>query len=155
MEGSMRPVSLARRAVWVIGVLGVPVHMTTGLAQQVGTVDVTGQWTLSIRTPEGRQPRTLDVVMAKDGSITGTVGAPFGSLPISSGRFAHDTLRVDFAMASGQIGVTFQVLVRGDSLRGTYRQDQWVGEVVGARATPDAARPPGPVAGSAVRRRGG
>lgn len=126
-------------AVGLIGMTGVP-----GVAcpqRGGGTSDVTGRWELTIRTPDGPAPRTLDLVMAKDGGVTGTVGAPFGSVPITSGRFAHDSLHIDFAMAGGQIRVTLDGSVQGDSLRGAYRQDEWTGDVSGSR-TPAPASPP-------------
>ena len=97
------------------------------------SIDVSGRWSLAIRTPEGPQTRTLDLIMATDGSITGSVTAPVGTLDLSRGLMSRDSLHVEFAMAGGQISVLFEAVVRGDTLRGVYRQENYVGELLGVR----------------------
>lgn len=136
--------------------LGLVACVSNVWAQRPG-VDVSGRWSLAIRTPDGPQPRTLDLVMAKDGSITGSVTAPVGTLDLSRGHLSRDSLRIEFAMAGGQISVVFEGVVRGDTLRGVYRQENYVGELLGVRGDrtvqlPNGSRSPDQLDGSAERR---
>ena len=98
----------------------------------VGDV-VSGRWSLVVRTTDGPDARTLEVAMASDSSIAGTVTSSLGSVAISGGRLDRDRLRFEFAMAGGEIRVTYDLVVRADTLRGVFRQDGYEGEVLGVR----------------------
>src|SRR5690349_12641042 len=98
---------------------------------QQPAVDVSGRWSLSIRTPDGEERRTLDLVMAKNGAITGSITAPLGTLDLSAGKLVGDSLHIEFAMAGGQIRVTYDGVVKSDSVRGVYRQEGYSGAFVG------------------------
>ena len=98
----------------------------------VGDV-VSGRWSLVVRTTDGPDARTLELAMASDSSIAGTVTSSLGSVAISGGRLDRDRLRFEFAMAGGEIRVTYDLAVRSDTLRGVFRQDGYEGEVLGVR----------------------
>lgn len=120
--------------------IGLPV---VSLAQQATpATDVSGKWSLIIRTPDGPQPRTLDLVMSKDGGVSGWVGSPMGSVSITSGRLADSTLHIGFAMAGGEIRVTYEITVRHDTLHGVYRQDRVQGALLGVRGDRPVQFPP-------------
>ena len=110
---------------------------------------VDGKWSLVIRSVEGPAPRSLELTVEQDSIVTGSVGSPMGSLPIEKGRFVGDHLLIDFVMA-GSIGVTYDLRVRGDTLRGFYKQPGYLGDVLGVPgvrdvkfpATAPATRPP-------------
>ena len=97
------------------------------------SADVAGKWSLVIRTPEGPQLRSFDLVVSRDSTVTGTVGSPWGAVPISSGRVAGNRLELEFAMAGGQIRVSYDVRVQRDTLRGVFRQEGQEGAVLGVR----------------------
>ena len=98
----------------------------------VGDV-VSGRWSLVVRTTDGPGARTLELAMASDSSIAGTVTSSLGSVAISGGRLDRDRLRFEFAMAGDEIRVTYDLVVRADTLRGVFRQDGYEGEVLGVR----------------------
>ena len=110
------------------------VGSTIVLAQgrPVGDV-VSGRWSLVVRTTDGPDVRTLELAMARDSSIAGTVTSSLGSVAISGGRLDRDRLRFEFAMAGGEIRVTYDLVVRADTLRGVFRQDGYEGEVLDVR----------------------
>src|SRR6186713_1002763 len=95
--------------------------------------DVGGKWSIVIRTPEGEQPRSFDLIVARDSTVSGTVGSPSGAVPISSGRVTGNRLQLEFAMAGGLIRVSYDVVVQRDTLRGVFRQEGQEGAVLGVR----------------------
>jgi hypothetical protein len=65
-----------------------------------------------------------------------------GSLPIGTGRLrGGDHLLIEFTMG-GSIGVTYDLRVRGDTLRGFYKQPGYLGDVLGVRGDHDVKFPP-------------
>src|SRR5687768_4330312 len=105
-----------------------------GQTSTAPSVDLTGKWSLTVQTDDGLQSRTLDVTMARDGTLSGSVESSLGTVAISSGRVSGDSIHFELRMAGGEIRVDFDLIVRRDTLRGTFRQDQWTGEVQGVRA---------------------
>lgn len=107
---------------------------TIGVAQGRPVSDVvSGRWSLVVRTTDGPDARTLELAMASDSGIAGTVTSSLGSVAISGGRLDRDRLRFEFAMAGGEIRVTYDLVVRADTVRGVFRQDGYEGEVLGVR----------------------
>jgi len=115
---------------WIIVVCA-----SAAIGQNTGSpsVDLTSKWSLTVRTDEGPQPRTLDVTMARDGALSGSVESSLGTVAISSGRVSGDKIHFELRMAGGEIRVEFDLVVRNDTLRGTFRQDEWTGDVHGVR----------------------
>jgi hypothetical protein len=102
---------------------------------------VAGKWSLVIQSVEGPAPRSLELTVERDSIVIGSVGSPMGSLPIETGRFVGDHLVIDFVMG-GSIGVTYDLRVRGDTLRGFYKQPGYLGDVLGVRGDHDVKFPP-------------
>ena len=102
---------------------------------------VSGKWSLIIQSVEGAAPRSLELTVEQDSIVTGSVGSPMGALPIGTGRFVGDRLLIDFVMG-GSIGVTYDLRVRGDTLRGFYKQPGYLGDVLGVRGDHDVKFPP-------------
>jgi hypothetical protein len=88
----------------------------------------------------------MDLKVEQDSIVTGSVGAPMGSVPIATGRLVGDRLVIDFVMG-GSIGVTYDLRVRGDTLRGFYKQPGYLGDVLGVRGEHDVKFPPTAPAG--------
>jgi hypothetical protein len=126
-KGLMRARSVQLAAVILLVVSTIVVAQ----GRPVGDV-VSGRWSLVVRTTDGPDARTLELAMARDSSIAGTVTS-LGSVAISGGRLDRDRLRFEFAMAGGEIRVTYDLVVRADTLRGVFRQDGYEGEVLGIR----------------------
>ena len=106
---------------------------------------IAGKWSLVIQSVEGAAPRSLELTVEQDSIVTGSVGSPMGALPIGTGRFVGDHLLIDFRMG-GSIGVTYDLRVRGDTLRGFYKQPGYLGDVLGVRGDHDVKFPPKDVA---------
>ena len=102
---------------------------------------VAGRWSLVIQSVEGAAPRSLELTVEQDSIVTGSVGSPMGALPIGTGRFVGDRLLIEFVMG-GSIGVTYDLRVRGDTLRGFYKQPGYLGDVLGVRGERDVKFPP-------------
>ena len=92
-----------------------------------------GRWSLTVNTSEGAETRTLDLAIGSDSSVTGTVTSSLGTLAIASGRVDGDRVRFTFAMAGGEVRVAYDLVLRADTLRGVFRQDEYTGEVLGVR----------------------
>src|SRR5438309_26028 len=52
--------------------------------------DITGKWKLSYTTPEGAEESTADLVMDKDGAISGSLGSSRGTASAISGSLSGD-----------------------------------------------------------------
>ena len=102
---------------------------------------VAGRWSLVIQSVEGAAPRSLELTVEQDSIVTGSVGSPMGALPIGTGRFVGDRLLIEFVMG-GSIGVTYDLRVRGDTLRGFYKQPGYLGDVLGVRGEREVKFPP-------------
>ena len=102
---------------------------------------VAGKWSLVIQSVEGAAPRSLELNVEQDSIVTGSVGSPMGTLPIGTGRFNGEHLLIEFTMG-GSIGVVYDLRVRGDTLRGFYKQPGYLGDVLGVRGEHDVKFPP-------------
>jgi hypothetical protein len=107
-------------------------HRTLAQASTPNDV-ISGRWSLVVRTPEGTESRALEITMARDSSITGSISSSLGSVGLSGGRLERDRLRFEFAMAGGEVRVTYDLTLKADTLRGLFRQDGYQGEVLGVR----------------------
>src|SRR6184192_747849 len=55
--------------------------------------DITGKWKLAYTTPEGAEESTADLVMDKDGAISGSLGSSRGTANIISGYLSGDKFK--------------------------------------------------------------
>jgi hypothetical protein len=83
--------------------------------------DITGKWKLSYTTPEGAEESTADLVMDKDGSISGTITSPRGTTNIISGYLSVDKFNftINIVLDQGATDVTFSGTFDGTSLKGS------------------------------------
>jgi hypothetical protein len=122
------------RFVWFAALIALVAGSHRTLAQASTPSDViSGRWSLVVRTPEGTDPRALQITMALDSSITGSISSSLGSVGLSGGRLERDRVRFEFAMAGGEVRVAYDLTLKADSLRGVFRQDGYQGEVLGVR----------------------
>ena len=135
----MRQFRIGAVTAWTIAAAAV-CAASPSFAQQPGARTIAGKWSLVIQSVEGPAPRSLELTVEQDSIVTGSVGSPMGSLPIATGRFLGDHLLIDFVMGA-TIGVTYDLRVRGDTLRGFYKQPGYLGDVLGVRGDHDVKFP--------------
>jgi imidazolonepropionase-like amidohydrolase len=83
--------------------------------------DITGKWKLAYTTPEGAEESTADLVMDKEGAISGSLGSPHGTANIISGYLSGDKFNfsINMVLDQGPTDVTFSGTFDGTSLKGT------------------------------------
>lgn len=81
---------------------------------------LTGKWKLSYTTPDGPEEGTLDVVMATDGSLSGTFTSPHGTQSISSGSVSGNSFHLGFTLLMGDesIDVRISGTFEGTTMKG-------------------------------------
>jgi len=83
--------------------------------------DMSGTWKLSYTTPEGPEESTLNVEMAKDGTLSGTVSGRRGTSNIISGYLSMDKFSfvINLPVQDSPADVTFSGTFDGTALKGT------------------------------------
>jgi len=83
--------------------------------------DITGKWKLSYTTPEGPEESTADLMMDKDGTISGTITSHRGTANIISGYLSADkfSLTSNIVLDQGPTDVMFTGTFDGNSLKGS------------------------------------
>jgi hypothetical protein len=83
--------------------------------------DLTGKWKLSYTTPQGPEESTVDLVMASDGSLSGTISSPHGNTNIISGYLSADkfSFTINFPIEGSPTDVVFTGAFDGTSMKGS------------------------------------
>ncbi len=103
--------------------------------------DITGKWKLSYTTPEGPEDSTLDIVMASDGSLSGTLSGTRGTFNIISGYLSADkfSFTINILIEGSPADVLFSGTFDGTSLKGSISVQgldiDFTGTKPGVRAT--------------------
>lgn len=120
---------------------------TESAAAQISATagSLSGTWAITIGTPQNPEYRSLDVAVGADGSLTGSVGSPNGSVPIKSGRLSGSQFTLLAVLGTG-LPLSYEGTVIRDTIRGTWRYDKFEGRFVGRRGTvpPPADAAPAP-----------
>jgi hypothetical protein len=82
--------------------------------------DISGKWKLSYNTPEGAEESTADLVMDKDGTISGTTTGKRGTATIVSGYLSVDkfSFTINIPIEGSSSDVNFSGTFDGTSLKG-------------------------------------
>ena len=83
--------------------------------------DLTGKWKLAYTTPQGPEESTADLVMAGDGSLSGTISSPHGNANIISGYLSADkfSFTINFPIEGSPTDVLFTGTFDGTSMKGS------------------------------------
>jgi hypothetical protein len=84
--------------------------------------DVTGKWAGSIDTPNGPIELTYDF-KASGETLTGTATSPMGTVELTNGKIAGDTLTYDIQVESGKITHSAKVNADGTEIAVTATGD--------------------------------
>ena len=97
--------------------------------------DITGKWKLSYTTPEGAEESTVDLTMASDGTITGTLFSKHGNASILSGYLSgdHFTFVLNINIGQNFADVTFSGTYDGTSLKGNISVEGYSIDFTGAK----------------------
>ena len=103
--------------------------------------DLTGKWKLSYTTPDGPEESTADLVMAKDGSLSGTISGTRGTFNIISGNLSGEkfTFTINIPIEGSPADAIFTGTFDGTSLKGSISVQgldiDFTGTKPGVRAT--------------------
>jgi len=83
--------------------------------------DLTGKWKFSYTTPEGPEESTVDLVMATDGSLSGTLSSTRGNANIISGYLSADkfSFTINIPIEGSPADVLFTGTFDGTSIKGS------------------------------------
>ena len=89
--------------------------MIVGLAARVWASDVTGKWVGNIDTPNGAIELTYEF-KAEGTALSGTVASAMGSLPITDGKVAGDTITYKVTLENSVISHEATINAAGDEI---------------------------------------
>jgi imidazolonepropionase-like amidohydrolase len=84
--------------------------------------DMTGKWKFSYTAQEGPEESTADLTMASDGTLTGTITGPHGTLTISSGWVSGNKFSITVAVPieGAPTDVTLSGTFEGNTAKGSF-----------------------------------
>jgi hypothetical protein len=103
--------------------------------------DLTGKWKLSYTTPQGPEESTVDIVMASDGSLSGSLSSPHGNANIISGYLSADkfSFTINLPIEGSPTDVLFTGTFEGATVKGSIHvletDIDFTGTKPGGRAT--------------------
>jgi imidazolonepropionase-like amidohydrolase len=103
--------------------------------------NMTGKWKLSYTTPDGPEESTLDVEMATDGALSGTIASTHGTGSIISGYLSADkfSLTINIPIEDNPSDVVFTGTFDGSSLKGNIDVMGYSIEFTGTKPTEKAS----------------
>lgn len=107
-----------------------------GRPSEPPSVDLTGQWNLTLHASEGPLERTAHLSMTKTGSLSGSVTTSRGTFSLSSGWVSGNqfSFTVSVARDTGTVEITYSGTVEGNRMSGTVRSGEFSVEFTGTRA---------------------
>ena len=102
---------------------------TLAVAATVYAADVTGKWVGAVDTPNGPIELTYDF-KASGETLTGTVTSAMGTVELTNGKIAGDTLTYDVQVESGKITHSAKLNAEGTEIAVTATGDWGTAEYV-------------------------
>jgi imidazolonepropionase-like amidohydrolase len=83
--------------------------------------DLTGKWKLSYTTPDGPEESTLELSMASDGALSGSISSPRGNANLISGYLSGDkfTFTINIVIEGSPTDVLFSGTFDGTTMKGS------------------------------------
>jgi len=83
--------------------------------------DLTGKWKFSYTTPEGPEESTVDITMASDGTLSGTLSSTRGTANIISGYLSSDkfSFTINIPIEGSPSDVIFSGTFDGTTMKGS------------------------------------
>jgi imidazolonepropionase-like amidohydrolase len=103
--------------------------------------DMSGKWKLVYNTPEGPEEATLDVSMASDGTLSGTLDSKHGAASIIGGYLSVDkfSFLVNINIGESFADVTFTGTFDGTTLKGNISVQGYSIDFTGTKPTNNSA----------------
>jgi imidazolonepropionase-like amidohydrolase len=103
--------------------------------------DMSGKWKLAYNTPEGPEEATLDVSMASDGALSGTLDSKHGVASIISGYLSVDKFNFLLNINIGEsfADVTFTGTFDGTTLKGNISVQGYSIDFTGTKPTSNSS----------------
>jgi hypothetical protein len=103
--------------------------------------DITGKWKISFASPEGPDEATADLVMASDGTITGTIVSKHGTASILSGYLSAEKFNfvVNISIGPSFADVSFNGTFDGTSIKGTINVQEYSIDFTGVKPGSNAS----------------
>ena len=97
--------------------------------------DLTGKWKLSYTTPQGPEESTAEIVMASDGSLSGTLTSTRGTANIISGYLSVDkfSFTINIPIEGSPSDVLFTGTFDGTSMKGSISVQGFETEFTGTK----------------------
>jgi hypothetical protein len=114
--------------------------------------DLSGKWKLSFSTPDGTEEAIADLVMEKDGAISGSVSGKRGAGNILSGYLTKDkfSFTINIVVEGAPTDVTFSGTFDGTTLKGSLSLTGFSTDFTGTKPGANSAS-----AASSARENGG
>jgi hypothetical protein len=93
----------------------------TAVAKSDVDSKVGGKWDLNVNTGDGNQENaSLELKIAADGAVTGTVSSRYGNAEITKGSVDGDSFSISFKLTidDSLTDITMRGAVNGDSVKG-------------------------------------
>jgi hypothetical protein len=105
--------------------------------QNASKPGLAGKWDLTATTPGGQQKATLDLRVADDASITGSVQSQYGDATISSGSLHGNKFNLKFSLniEGTPTEVSMNGTIDGDSIQGDGEAGDTSFTFTGSRST--------------------
>jgi len=97
--------------------------------------NMSGQWKISVNTPQGPEERTAELTMAEDGTLSGSVTGPRGTTSITSGWVSGNkfSFTLTFTMGARTLEATYSGTLEGSKISGTVSAGPRTMDFTGAR----------------------
>lgn len=101
---------------------------------------VSGSWSGNAKGPEGSPlppgglSLTMNLKLAADGTVTGSINSPMGNIPVTSGRFDKATGELSLSITTPQGAGMITGKISGNSFEGTWNMGPMSGSFTATRA---------------------
>jgi len=124
-----------------------PLLLAFALSVSAFAADIAGKWNLTATDPDGNEIKSQMVIKNEDGKLSGTIGGPEGTGPLTAVEFKDNVFTCKLMYGDNQVAL--KLTLDGDTLKGNWATDDGnTGPVQCIREKePKTAKADSPVAG--------